>query len=81
MDKRSLERHQRKARALLNVKSLNDLCRLLKTDQRRLKLLSKKPKYKSFAIPKKGGGERHIETPNPILKSIQAELNNYLQSV
>ena len=81
MDKRTKERHHRYAQAFLKATNVHDLCRLLKSDKRRLQLLSRKPKYRSFSIPKKGGGERHIETSGPMLKRIQAELNRYLQSI
>lgn len=44
-------------------------------------LLAEKPPYKTFGIPKKGGGERQIETPNHDLKRVLGRLNQFLQSV
>lgn len=81
MDKNSLRRHQRQKKLFCSIRSVRELCRLLKTDERRLRLLCEKPKYKTFTIPKRDGGERQIETPDGELKKILARLNRYLQSV
>lgn len=43
--------------------------------------MANQPRYKTFTIPKKGGGERQIETPHSDLQKILRRLNKYLQSV
>ncbi len=43
-------------------------------------MMAQKPRYRTFSIPKKGGGERIIETPFAELKKLQSILSNYLQS-
>lgn len=81
MDQKIYNRHFRQSQAFRRIYGVNDLCRLLKTDRRKLMLMAGQPRYKSFSVPKKGGGERHIETPSPGLKRVQAQLNRFLQSV
>lgn len=81
MNKNTHERNQQLRDAFCRLRSVQDLCRLLKIDKRRLTLMAKQPRYKSFSIPKKGGGQRHIETPDRSLKKLQSQLNRYLQSV
>lgn len=76
---RAQQQHQRQIFCGLN--SLTALSHLLKTDRRKLLLLAQKPPYKTFTIPKKEGGERLIEDPNPTLKRVLSKLNRYLQSV
>lgn len=67
--------------AFCRLHHVSDLCRLLKTDKRKLLLMAKRPRYKSFSVPKRDGGERHIDTPSPQLKKLQTQLNRYLQAV
>jgi len=43
-------------------------------------MMAQKPRYRTFSTPKKGGGERLIETPFAELKKLQSILSNYLQS-
>ena len=43
-------------------------------------MMAKQPRYRTFTIPKKGGGEREIETPFADLKKVQSYISNYLQS-
>ncbi len=62
------------------INSINALAYLLKTEKRKLLMIAQKPRYRTFSIPKKGGGERMIETPFAELKKIQSILSNYLQS-
>jgi hypothetical protein len=81
MDQKTRARHREASRAFCQMRSLGDLCQLLRLDRRRLLLIANQPRYKSFSIPKKDGGERHIETPSPALKKLQSQLNRYLQSV
>lgn len=73
--------HRHRREVFCSLRSVKQLCRLLKIDSRRLNIFLKQPAYKSFAIPKKTGGERHIEDPNRELKSVLSTLNRYLQSV
>lgn len=81
MKKQTRDRLLHQKRVFCSINSIRDLCQLLKVDQRQLSLLAAQPNYKSFTIPKKGGGERYIEVPNADLKHLQHRLNNYLQSV
>lgn len=76
-----MQQHQQNKAVLCSINSINELARLLRTDQRRLQLMASRPSYKSFAIPKKGGGERQIEAPANDLKKVLGVLNRYLQSV
>ena len=81
MDKKTKKRHQRQKHVFCSIRSVTELCHLLKTDKRQLELLAKQPPYKTFTIPKKGGGERLIEAPSYQLKRLLSRLNNFLQSV
>lgn len=69
------------AKKLLSVKSLNDCCKLLQTEQHKLVLLSQQPKYKVYEIPKKNGQYRLIEDPEINLKKVLRKLNDFLQAV
>ena len=75
------QRHKYQKGVFCSIRSITTLCHLLKTDRRKLYLIAKQPKYKTFTIPKKGGGERQIEDPGAELKKILHLLNRYLQSV
>lgn len=81
MNQKTYQQEFRLSRDFCRIQSVNELSRLLQEDKRRLTLSAEHVRYKSFSIPKKGGGERHIETPSPALKRIQSKLNRYLQSV
>ena len=81
MQKATKMQHRHRREVFCSLRSIKQLCSLLKIDKRRLNIFLKQPAYKSFAIPKKTGGERHIEDPNRELKFVLSRLNNYLQSV
>lgn len=81
MDKRTIQRHRQNKAVFCSLNSLHELCRLLQTDLRRLQLMAQQPKYKTFTVPKRGGGERLIETPGSELQKLLAKLNRYLQSI
>jgi len=63
------------------VQKVSELYQILKFSNKEYKELTEEPKYNSFFVGKKAGGERHIETPNYKLKKIQERLNKYLQAV
>ena len=69
------------AKKLLSVKSLSDCSKLLQTEQHKLVLLSQKPIYKVYEIPKKNGLYRLIEDPEANLKKVLRKLNDFLQAV
>lgn len=81
MDKKTRERHAHNKAAFCSINSINALCHLLRVDQRRLFLLARQPPYKTFTVPKKGGGERVIEAPGAELMKVLGKLNRFLQSV
>lgn len=74
------QQHLHKKDVFCSINSVTHLCKLLKIDKRRLLLMAQQPQYKTFTIPKKGGGERKIDTPNAAQKKLLARLNIYLQS-
>lgn len=81
MDKRTRDRFNTQKGQFCKLKNIDGLCKLLRTEKRKLKLIVQNPKYRTFTIPKKNGGERVIETPDRTLKSVQGRLNQYLQAV
>ena len=81
MDKRTIQMHQHRKSVFCSLNSLQALSTALKTDKRRLNIMAERPQYKSFSVPKRGGGERHIEAPMTQLKQVLHRLNSYLQSV
>ncbi|MEZ5038514.1 MAG: reverse transcriptase family protein [Saprospiraceae bacterium] len=81
MEKQTLARHRQNKAIFCHLNSISALCRVLKTDKRKLTLMAQQPKYKTFSIAKKDGGERLIETPDDSVKKILGILNRYLQSV
>lgn len=81
MNNKTYQRQQAMRNTFIQLRSVHELCRLLRVNQRELMLLTKQPRYKSFSIPKKDGGQRHIETPATNLKKVQVALNKYLQAV
>jgi len=81
MDKRTRERHLHNKRVFCSIRSIRNLCKLLKTDARHLQMLAQNPRYKTFTVPKKNGGQRTIEDPYSELKMILSRLNVYLQSI
>lgn len=74
------QQHQHRKQVFCSINSVINLCKLLQMDKRRLLLMVKQPRYRTFTIPKKGGGERRIDVPGLELKKVQNRLNNYLQS-
>lgn len=48
-----MHQHQQNKAVLCSVNSINELARLLHSDQRRLQLMASRPSYKAFSIPKK----------------------------
>ena len=81
MEKQALYEHQQQKTVFCSLNSLNELARLLRLDQRKITLMAERPNYRTFEIPKKGGGMRHIEAPGDDLKRTLGILNRYLQSV
>lgn len=80
MDKKTLQRYRHQKAVFCSLRSVKNLCHLLKVDHRRLLLMAQRPPYNCFTIPKKGGGERQIEAPASPLKKVLNRLNVYLQS-
>lgn len=68
---------------LKKASTLHDVAHLLGFKPKSLSfILYKSPesrKYTEFQIPKKGGGNRNISTPNPQLKTLQSRLSKLLQ--
>jgi RNA-directed DNA polymerase len=65
----------------LQIKTLGELVRLLRIDEKSFNYHLNKPLYFNFKIKKKKGGEREISAPNEDLKLIQKRLNYFLQHV
>lgn len=80
MDKKTRQQQQHRKEVFCSVRSIHSLCQLLRIEKQRLVLLAQNPRYKTFQIPKKHGGQRTIEDPHPNLKRVLAQLNRYLQS-
>lgn len=80
MDKRTRQQHQHNRDVFCSIGSIRQLAELLRLEKRRLLLLAQNPRYKTFEVPKKNGGQRLIEDPHPSLKKILSQLNRYLQS-
>lgn len=64
-----------------NIRSLNAIGQVLKTDVHQLELLAERPPYRTFRIPKADGNERVIEDPGHPLKFVLQNLNRHLQRV
>lgn len=80
MDKKTRQQHLHRKEVFCSIGSIHQLATLLGIEKRRLLLLSQNPRYKTFEVPKKDGGQRQIEDPHPNLKKVLAQLNRYLQS-
>lgn len=69
-------------RALKSAKTREDLATLLRYRRNALTyILYKIPpaaRYSTFSIPRKGGGDRQIDAPNPLLKALQRSLADRL---
>lgn len=70
-----------RARRFVRCQTFEGLARLLRKEPLPLMGLAMAPKYDEFQIPKKKGGFRQIENPDPPLKKVQRKLNDYLQAV
>jgi len=79
-EKLTKERHLHNKTVFCQTNSLNSLAYILKTEKRKLSMMAKQPRYRTFTIPKKDGGERMIETPFADLKKVQSYISKYLQS-
>lgn len=64
----------------IKYNSLDSFCEAYRIDILRCMELMSNPKYSTFQIPKKSGGKRTIESPEPELKSIQLAIASYLNS-
>lgn len=80
MNKKTRQQHQNNRAVLCSLRSVHDLSKLLKTHPQQLRLLAQQSTYRTFTVPKKGGGERQIEVPPAPLKKVLTLLNRYLQS-
>ena len=67
--------------AFLALRTTSDLCHLVEEDVFDLNQLALDPRYDYFVVPKRNGDPRHIEDPEPKLKSVQRKLNTLLQGV
>jgi RNA-directed DNA polymerase len=65
---------------LLSVLKTFDLCLLFKTSPQDIEFIINNPQYEIFQIPKKSGGSRWIQTPEPLLMTMQSRLNFYMQN-
>ncbi len=66
---------------LLSVQNPQDLCCLLGMPLHELQEIINNPGYSRYEIEKKKGGKREINAPDPLLKSVQRQLNYYLQAM
>lgn len=73
----SLRRH---AQYWQELETVHDLSALLRVPQHQLQLISLRPAYKTYEIPKRDGSARLIEDPAPALKAVQRKLNHFLQA-
>ena len=70
-----------RATRFLKIDTFATLARAFRKKPLQLAAIAANPQYDEFSIPKKSGGKRHLENPNPQLKKIQRRLNEYLQAV
>jgi RNA-directed DNA polymerase len=71
---------QNVANRFCQLKNLNELAVLLKTNPEKLHVILENPIYKTLKIPKTDGKERLIEDATGDLKKFQKELNIYFQA-
>jgi RNA-directed DNA polymerase len=62
------------------LETAQDLASLLKCNVETLRKLAAAPTYQQFHIPKPGGEKRFIQAPQSTLKTIQSEINRYMQA-
>lgn len=77
----SLRQLQHRRNRLTKLQTMQELCLLLGKPEHKLELLCAHGMYNEFHIPKRNGGQRHIEDPRPPLKRVLAMLNDLLQGV
>jgi RNA-directed DNA polymerase len=76
----NFKKHELNALYFLSIEKPAELTRFLKTSFPQLEGAINNPIYKNYAIRKKRGGTRQIFAPNKHLKSIQKQLNYFLQA-
>lgn len=72
---------KKRADALIKVRTIADICKLLGENELKLQLMAKSPKYKIYTVRKKNGNLRMIEDPEIHLKEVLRILNDHLQAV
>lgn len=77
--KRSTHEVESLGRQFCASRTLPDIARWLGMEKHQLQLLSAKPQYETFFIPKKSGGKRLIQHPTKRLKQVQKRLAFGLQ--
>jgi len=75
-----IKKHELNALFLLSIETPTELCRFLKTSFFKMEEIINNPVYKYYKIRKKKGGERQIFAPEKKLKSVQKQLNYFLQA-
>ena len=81
MKKHSVKKLQKRAALFCQMRSVEDLARLIRTSPLKLALLAAEPIYYTFTVPKKDGSKRWIENPSKPLKKVQRRINKYLQAI
>jgi len=72
---------KKRAKAFRKTGNLHALAKLLGTSLPFLKIMSTRPVYQHFQIPKANGKKRKIENPVRALKKVQQKLGFYLQAI
>lgn len=72
---------QARAARFLACRNLDQLAFVLRRAPTMLASLAEHPQYREFYVPKKLGGQRQIEDPQPPLKKPLRKLNDFLQAV
>jgi len=82
ISKKSLTAISKKHKTFCKMKNEESLAKLLKKPLYKLRLIGMHPGYHVFSVNKKNSDKkRWIEDPEPPLKAIQQQLNDYLQAV
>ena len=74
------KKHEIFALLFLTIEKPAELCGFLKTHISKLESIFNNPSYRHYTIEKKRGGTRDIYAPSPELKTIQKQLNYFLQA-
>jgi RNA-directed DNA polymerase len=74
-------KHKISAALMLSLENTQDVCAYFEVPRAVLEQLLNTPMYREFSIPKKRGGSRTIEAPDPRLMQVQRTLNHGLQSL